>query len=552
MKAKHLRLEELMQFSQGQVAFHGRRLILHDLKALGQFRKDLIEMMGEDDARRILTRKGLFWGQADAAVMENLYQWDSTEEWLRAGPMLTRIAGLAEIEMNIRELDTAGGKARIEVEWGNSSEVEQHLAELGPALRPICWVLVGYATGYVSYCVGKEVYFIETRCQAAGAYNCAATGMDLASWGTEIQPHLPFFHATDIRKRVEDMSRQLTEYQQALARQRQLLEASVRTPSLGPVETRSPAFQRALELAARVGKFDTTVLVTGETGSGKEVLARYIHRCSSRADKPLLAVNCSALPENLLESELFGHRAGAFTGATRNHLGLFEEANGGTVFLDEIGDISAGLQAKLLRVIQEREIKRVGESHSRPVDVRVISATNQDLEKMVAEGRFREDLFYRFNVVRIRIPPLRERREDILPLADHFMKRCADRLRLRALRLAPASVDALLDHSWPGNVRELENAIEHAAVMCVDGLITPQLLPMRKSAPSSLPQPPAPTQTLEEVELDHIRRVLVYTDGNRAKTASILGVGQATLYRKLKHLRPLRENAPADGLTPAS
>ena len=537
MKAKHLRLEELMQFTQGRVAFHGRRLVLHDLKALGQFRRDLIEMMGDDDARRTLTRKGLFWGQADAAAMESLYRWDSTEEWLRAGPMLARIVGLAEIEMTIRELDIPAGKVRIEMEWSNSSEVEQHLAEMGAAARPICWVLVGYATGYVSYCTGKEVFFIENRCQAAGAFSCAATGRDVASWGAEIQPHLPFFHAADIRKRVEEMSRQLAEYQQELARQRRELESSVRIPRLEPVETRSPVFQRTLELAARVGKFDTTVLVTGETGSGKEVLARYIHRCSPRADKPLLAVNCSAFPEALLESELFGHRAGAFTGATRNHLGLFEEANGGTVFLDEIGDISPGLQAKLLRVIQEREVKRVGESHSRPVDVRVISATNQDLEKMVAEGRFREDLFYRFNVVRIRIPPLRERREDILPLADHCMTRCAERLRLRSLRLAPASVDALQEYSWPGNVRELENAIEHAAVMCVDGIITPQLLPMNRPTPAGPCPGPAPTETLEQVELAHIRRVLAHVNGNRAKAAAVLGVGQATLYRKLKQLK---------------
>jgi len=310
----------------------------------------------------------------------------------------------------------------------------------------------------------------------------------------------------------------------------------VRVPRLEPVEARNPAFQRTLELAARVAKFDSTILVTGETGSGKEVLARYIHQCSTRSDKPMLALNCSALPETLLESELFGHRIGAFTGATRNHLGLFEEANGGTVFLDEIGDVSPNLQAKLLRVIQEREIKRVGETHSRPVDVRVISATNQDLEKMVAEGRFREDLFYRLNVVRIRLPALRDRREDILPLATHFMKDCAVRLRMPTLRLAPQSVELLLEYSWPGNVRELQNAIEQAAVLCVDGVLTPDLLPMSRGAVGPGSVSALNQRTLEEVELEHIRRVLEHVEGNRAKAAAILGVGQATLYRKVKRL----------------
>ena len=536
MKAKHLRLEELMQFTEGHVSFHGRRLVLHDLKALGQFRRDLIEMVGEDDGRRILTRKGLFWGHADAAAMESLFRWDSTEEWLRAGPMLSRIAGLSVIEMEIRELDLEKGKVHLEMVWSNSSEVYQHLAEMGQAQRPVCWVMAGYASGYVSACIGKEVYFIENQCQAAGAYRCSATGKDLASWGSEIEPHLPFFQAADIRKRVEEMSRQLEQYQEELARQRKELETAVRVPRLEPVEARNPAFQRTLELAARVAKFDSTILVTGETGSGKEVLARFIHQCSTRAEKPLLALNCSALPETLLESELFGHRAGAFTGATRNHLGLFEEADGGTVFLDEIGDISASLQAKLLRVIQEREIKRVGESHSRPVDVRVISATNQDLEKMVAEGRFREDLFYRLNVVRIRLPALRDRREDILPLATHFMKDCAGRLKMPGLRLAPQSVELLLEYRWPGNVRELQNAIEQAAVLCVDGVLTPDLLPMSKSAAGAGGMSPLAQRTLEEVELEHIRRVLEHVEGNRAKAAAILGVGQATLYRKVKRL----------------
>ena len=538
MKATDLNLAELMQFTQGRVELQGRRLILHDLQSLGQFRRDLIEMMGAEQAQRILTRKGFFWGQTDAAAMQRLYQWDNIEEWLKAGPMLTRLTGLCEGELRVRHLDLNAGRVELEMVWRNSSEVEQHRSELGQAAEPICWALVGYASGYASYCVGHSVYFLETQCQATGAPCCVTVGKDRASWGADIEPHLSFFHAADIQQRVRDLTDQIEKQQRELERSRRELAGTKRVPEFSPVEVRSPVFQKTLELAARVAKFDTTVLVTGETGTGKEVIARYLHQSSPRAEKPLLAINCSAMPESLLESELFGHRAGAFTGATRHHSGLFEEASGGTVFLDEIGDISTAMQVKLLRVLQEREVKRIGESHTRAVDVRVISATHQPLEDLVAEGRFREDLFYRLNVVRIAIPPLRDRRDDILPLARYFLKRCAQRLKLPDLRLAPACVDVLLQHPWPGNVRQLENIIEQAAVLCPGGLITPEHLPLprERAAAESTKGAPSPYRTLEEVEFEHIRRVLDLTGGNRAETAKILQIGEATLYRKLRQI----------------
>jgi two-component system, NtrC family, response regulator HydG len=538
MKASDLDLAELMQFSEGRVALHGRRLILHDLHALGQFRRDLIEMMGQEQAQRILTRKGFFWGQTDAAAMQHLFQWDSTEEWLKAGPMLTRIAGLCEGELRIRRLDSDSGAVDLELVWRNSSEVEQHLKEFSRSEYPVCWVLAGYASGYASYCLSRSVYFVETHCQATAAPCCVAIGKDLASWGKEIEPHLAFFQAADIKRRVQDMSDQLERQQHELTRQREELEKGLIVPALSPVVVRSPAFQRIIELAARVAKFDTTVLVSGETGTGKEVLARYIHQCSPRANRPMLAINCSAMPETLLESELFGHRAGAFTGATKNQLGLFEEANGGTVFLDEIGDVPASMQPKLLRVLQEREIRRVGESHSRPVDVRVISATNHDLETRVAEGRFREDLFFRLHVVHLHIPPLRERREDILPLARHFLKSFAERLKLPELRLATDCVDALTRYPWPGNVRELENTLEHAAVMCTDGTITAGALPLSNAGRVAERHGIPAARSLADVELEHIQAVLHLTGGNRSEAARILQIGEATLYRRLRQMAP--------------
>jgi DNA-binding NtrC family response regulator/predicted hydrocarbon binding protein len=536
VKASDLNLAELMQFSEGRVAFHGRRLILHDLHALGQFRRDLIEMMGHEQAQRILTRKGYFWGQSDAAALQQLFEWDNAEEWLKAGQMLSRIAGLCESELRVRQLDSASGAVDLEVIWRNSSEVEQHLKEFGRSEYPICWVLAGYASGYASYCLGRSVYYIETHCQANGAPCCVAIGKDLASWGKQIEPHLAFFHAADIQRRVRDLTDQLERQQIELTRQRAELEKETNVPVLSPVVVRSAAFRRTLELANRVAKFDTTVLISGETGAGKEVVARYIHQASPRAHRPMLAINCSAMPETLLESELFGHRAGAFTGATRNQLGLFEEANGGTVFLDEIGDVPPAMQVKLLRVLQEREVRRVGESYSRPVDVRVISATNQDLESQVAEGRFREDLFFRLHVVHLRIPPLRERREDILPLARHFLKRFAERLKLSELRLAPDCVDALTRYPWPGNVRELENTLEHAVVMCSEGIITADLLPLSDPGRVAERHGITAARSLASVEREHIKAVLQLTGGNRGETARILEIGEATLYRRLRQM----------------
>lgn len=536
MKAVDLNLAELVDFAHGRVALHGRRLILHDLHALALFRRDLMEMLGEEQAQRILTRKGYFWGQTDAAAMQRMFQWDSTAEWLKAAVMLLRIHGLAEAEMNIRHLDSAQARVEIEILWRNASEVEQHLSVIGKSPYPICWALVGYASGYASFCLGKPVYFVEMQCQATGVPCCKSVGKDLESWGREIEPHLAFFQAADLQKTVRELAEQVTRQQEELARHRQQMEEKSETRVNLAVEARSPAFQKTIELAGRVAKFDTTVLITGETGCGKEVLARYMHQNSARASRPMLAVNCSALPETLLESELFGYRAGAFTGAVRNRSGLFEDASGGTLFLDEIGDISLAMQAKLLRVLQEREIKRVGESQSRPVDVRVVSATNQNLEKLVKDGRFREDLFYRLHVVHIRIPPLRERRDDILPLARHFMKRCAERLKLPDLRLAPAYVDRLLHHPWPGNVRELENAIEHAAVMCNGRMITPDVLPIVEVRAAAEGAVASPYCSLAEMELEHIRQVLELTGGNRGEAARILKIGEATLYRKLKQM----------------
>jgi transcriptional regulator with PAS, ATPase and Fis domain len=300
--------------------------------------------------------------------------------------------------------------------------------------------------------------------------------------------------------------------------------------------TQSNVFAEVLRIAERVAHFHSSVLLSGETGVGKEVVARHIHHCSPRAGHLMLTINCGALPEALLESELFGHKAGSFTGAVRDRTGLFEQAARGTVFLDEIGDISPATQIKLLRVLQEREILRIGENIPRKVDIRIIAATNRNLDRQVARRKFREDLLYRLRVIEIEVPPLRERPEDILPLALHFIARFSRNLGIPGLTMTEECREYFQTYSWPGNVRELRNAIERAAVTSDRGVITMNDLPPRMfhSRPCPTPRVSGALRTLAEVETDHIQAVLEFTQGNRARAARILGIGASTLWRKLK------------------
>ena len=434
-------------------------------------------------------------------------------------------------------IDEATGSFSMEFACRDSVEVDEYLAELGTSDKPCCWVLMGYTSGYVSYCLGKSVYFVERECRAKDDKQCLARGRDIDSWGPEIVDDLPYFHAADIKGKILALTNELRQQELELDRRQRQLEHIDRS-RIASVEVRSREFQRVVDLANRLAKFDSSVLITGETGVGKEIVARHIHSLSARSEAPFVAVNCGALPESLLESTLFGHKAGAFTGATKDQPGLFEEAEHGTIFLDEIGDTSPAMQLKLLRVLQEREIMRVGETRPYKVDVRVISATNRDLQQAVRDNSFREDLYYRLRVVEIEVPPLRCRKDDILPLARHFVKKCAVHLGLPALRLDATSLDCLLEYSWPGNVRELENAVEHAAVFCQDSVILPKYFPAhilrKRQSREEGKEADSTKRSLADVEWDHIQRVLSAVGGNRAEAAKILGIGEATLYRRLR------------------
>ena len=288
------------------------------------------------------------------------------------------------------------------------------------------------------------------------------------------------------------------------------------------------------KLVARVASLETTVLIQGETGTGKELVARAIHDASARAGRPFVVVDCAALPETLFESELFGHERGAFTGAFAARRGLLEMSAGGTCLLDEIGELTTPLQAKLLRTLQERTIRRVGGNDPIPVDVRVVAATNRDLRKLAAEGEFRDDLYYRLNVVTITVPPLRERSSDIPLLAQHFLETFAHRTERPVKRLAPEALALLAAYHWPGNVRELENVIERAVALSSSETLLPDDFPPHLREASRAPRLPAAGMTLEEVKRWYLNKVLEEAGGNKLRAAELLGIDRRTLYRILE------------------
>jgi DNA-binding NtrC family response regulator len=341
----------------------------------------------------------------------------------------------------------------------------------------------------------------------------------------------------DLLQSVKNAIRQRELFRENRALRREL----DRRYSFSEIIGTSPALQSVFRLVEKVAGTNTNILIQGESGTGKELIARAIHHNSPRADRPFVAINCGALPETLLESELFGHTKGAFTGAVTNKLGLFRSAEGGTVLLDEVGEITPAMQVRLLRALQEHEVTPVGSSAPVAFDARIISATNRDIEKEVAEGRFREDLFYRLNVIEIHLPPLRERREDIPLLVRSFITRTAREQGRAEKAIEPAAMSALLSYNWPGNVRELQNAIERAFTLSGEAIDLDSLPPRVRDAAASLGQSPTAMRdpdglrpTLEEIERRHIFETLASVNQDKARAANILGIDLSTLYRKLK------------------
>ena len=534
MKIDDLDLRELLDFEPkgGVLRFSGERTILLDAVALGILRRELIDTVGITGARSVLTRFGYAHGWRTAAAMREQFPWSNEREWRIAGGRLHTLQGLVRVEPVTR----APGEPQpfAEAIWHDSYEAEQHLLHFGRSEDPVCWSLIGFASGYLSFCNGKEIVCIESRCVGRGDATCHMIGKPREEWGAEVEEHLSYFRKSCLNEGLVKVTEQLKQTEQKLRVKKQQLSRHADVDEPAGMVTRSEAMQKVVELGRRVARVDSTVLISGESGVGKERVARLIHEESSRAARPFVAINCAAVTETLLESELFGHAKGAFTGATTDRGGLFESAQGGTLLLDEVGEVPAAMQAKLLRVLQEREVRRVGENKSRPVDVRVLAATNRDLLAEVDAGRFRKDLYYRLRVVELRIPPLRERREDILPLARAFLADSAERMKRKLISLSPRAADQLVRYDWPGNVRELQNAMERAVALATESQLGPDDLPEEVRAALATVYAPGAVRTLEEVEHEYIRAALRANGGNRTKTAAQLKIGIATLHRKIK------------------
>jgi DNA-binding NtrC family response regulator len=537
MRADDLDHKELLELDPegGLIHFAGQRALLLDAVAMGLLRKYLVENFGLTAARTVLTQFGFAHGWRMADAMRSAFKWDTDEDWRRAGPRIHTLGGLFSVEPGSQGPLSKEGAMLLA-----SYEAEQHLLHFGRSDVAVCWTICGLTSGYLSRSSGQEIYVLEDRCLGKGDVACHVLGRTREEWGDERAEELRFFEATRLKEALDVSLHRVTETLKAaerkLSQHRRALVSVVRDVEMPlGIVAQSAAMRRLVDLAQRVAKVDSTVLITGESGAGKERIARLVHEESTRAAGPFIAVNCGAITETLLESELFGHARGAFTGASQDRPGLFEAANGGTLLLDEVGEVSPGMQVKLLRALQEREVRRVGENKSRKVDVRVVAATNRDLAHGVAGGAFRQDLYYRLKVVELHVPPLRDRRDDILPLGRVLLAESALRMKRKVSGLSPGAADQLLRYEWPGNVRELENAMERAVALAHGTRVELEDLP--EEVRQAFPRPLATlgsVRSLEAIEKDYILAALELNQGNQTHTAKQLEIGSATLYRKLK------------------
>jgi len=454
--------------SDGRIWMDEQRMLLIHAKALGSLRREMIETLGTDVARRLFTRMGYQAGTYGAEMARKARSKTSLEDMFVVGPQMHCLEGIGLSEPVRLEFDVEKGKHYGEFLWTHQAEDEEHARHFPIGTEPSCWMQVGYASGFSTEFMGRQILYREVECQSMGHAACRIVGMPVEAWGSEAFQDLQHLMPAALRSDA---------HAAAVSAMRDPVLASADTTEFAQPVGISPSYNSVLHMLQRVAPTHATVLFLGESGVGKEAFARMLHRLSSRSHKPFVAVNCAAIPESLIESELFGAELGAYTGATQSRAGRFERDDGGTLFLDEIGTLTAGAQGKLLRVLQEGELERLGDSHTRRVDVRVIAATNVDLREEVAAGRFREDLFFRLNVFPIRVTPVRERREDIPLLMTHFLAKF-NRLHGRRLTgFTQRAVDAAMSYDWPGNIRELENVIERGVIVAAENTVidAPQL-----------------------------------------------------------------------------
>ena len=439
---------------EGKVWLNEQRIMLFSQAALGKFRKEVYETIGHERAKAFFLRLGFQLGKLDGEVARHTNEDAPMEERFLIGPQLHALRGMVLPELHNLKINRDGFTFVCEVQWHNSYEVEIAKTELPWLDEPGCWTLEGYASGYASNFFQQEIYFKEVECISCGNDRCFAVGKPSEEW--EDYETLKGYYERDqlihelrsLQDRVEELKRG--------AHEREAM-----TDIVGV----SKPFKAALQMVTKASDSKVSVLLLGETGVGKEVMARALHRSSDRANKPFVAVNCAAIPADLIESELFGVSKGAFTGAVQSRAGKFERADGGTIFLDEVVELSHRAQATLLRVLQEHEFERLGDNTVRRIDVRVVAATNEDLGDAVKAGKFRADLYYRLSAYPVRVPSLRERKEDIPLFVDYFITKYSTEYGKPLQGLSDKGMAMLEAYDWPGNIRELENVIERAVIL---------------------------------------------------------------------------------------
>ncbi|MGY2402208.1 sigma 54-interacting transcriptional regulator [Pseudomonas sp. SDO5271_S396] len=442
---------------EGKIWLDEQRMLLMQASAMASFRRELIEMLGEERAKGFFMRLGYQSGLKDAELARKLRPHGSDIEMFLTGPQLHSFKGMVHVRPRTMNIDIEAGTFYADIEWIDSFEVENHQNERLHSDQPICWMLLGYAVSYSSFFVGRRIIYKEVSCRGCGDDLCRIIGKPAEEW-EDADAFMQYFQSDSIVDELHALKLQVENMKQRL---------DLRAGQFYGIG-HSPIYRKTCGLIDKVAAGKASVLLLGETGVGKEVIARSLHVRSERAGGPFIALNCAAITPDLLEAELFGVEKGAYTGAQHSRMGRFERANGGTLFLDEVVELTPRAQASLLRVLQEGELERVGDSQTRNVNVRVIAATHEDLGQAVKEGRFRADLYYRLNVYPVRIPALRERPEDIPLLIEHFLEKLHASYQKKTLGLSDRANEACQQYAWPGNIRELENLIERGVIITDD------------------------------------------------------------------------------------
>lgn len=540
----------------GRIWLDDERAVLLRASVFAALRRELLESLGVDKARALLTRIGYSAGARDASLAISLRGSRELIDVFAVGPQMHALEGFVAVEPIRIDIDVEKGVHYVEQIWHDSMEASAHIEAAGLATESVCWMQIGYASGFNSALFGRPILFREMSCRGAGDPHCHIIGKPMDEW-CDVEADLRFLSPEDFVNAA--LVRRRTPFQDAAG-------APVSASDTDFMVGASSGFLSACNKLQQVAGTNAAVLLLGETGVGKERFAKMLHRVSRRAAEPFVALNCAAIPENLLEAELFGVERGAYTGAGEARKGRFERADRGTLFLDEIGTLNEAAQAKLLRALQEREIERVGGSASRSVDVRVVAATNVDLAAAVKAGQFRADLYYRLNVFPIRIPPLRERRDDIALLVNHFLTKFMAAHGKRVSGFTHRAIAALLGYDYPGNVRELENLIERGIIMAPEGkaidrhhLFQPEEAPaepilgmdprgsVRPLNPAEQTVEPDETAVqdiveraldlampLRALERSAIREAVKRAGGNLSHAARLLGMSRAQLAYRLE------------------